>query len=90
MRTLRYRGKIFCNFSGLMTMRASLARIMLLAFSVASSAAEVRRGATMEVKPNSIWFSELSEFTHWQRLKKSGNAEAVAAYQKDMLSSREA
>ncbi|MGO9702130.1 MAG: hypothetical protein ACLPX7_23035 [Xanthobacteraceae bacterium] len=44
----------------------------------------------MQVKPNSIWFDDLAEFTRWQLLKKSGDSKALACYQKERLSQRDA
>ena len=44
----------------------------------------------MQVKPNSIWFDDLAEFTRWQQLKKSGDSKALASYQKERLSQRDA
>jgi hypothetical protein len=44
----------------------------------------------MQVKPNSIWFQDVAMLTHWQRLKKSGDAAALASYQDSALSHRDA
>jgi hypothetical protein len=66
-------------------MRSPLISLFLLvALGIASFAAEIRKGATMQVKPNSVWFQE------WQQLKKSGNSKALAAYQNAALSHRDA
>ncbi|HET9374057.1 MAG TPA: hypothetical protein VFO40_03745 [Chthoniobacterales bacterium] len=62
----------------------------LLALGIASFAAEIRKGATMEVKPNSIWFQDAAKLARWQQLKKSGNSKALASYQNDLLSNRDA
>jgi hypothetical protein len=51
---------------------------------------EIQKGATMQVKPNSIWFQDVAMLTHWQRLKKSGDAAALASYQDSALSHRDA
>jgi hypothetical protein len=67
-----------------------LTLLVLVAFSVGSLAGEIRQGATMEVKPNSIWFDDVATLTHWQQLKKSGKPEALASYQEKLLSSRDA
>ena len=65
--------------------------LLLLAVSVAGSlAGEIRNGATMQVKPNSIWFEEAEQLAEWQRRKKSGGAAAFASYQEKILSAREA
>jgi hypothetical protein len=71
-------------------MRAYLALFVLVALSVGSVAGEIRKGATMEVKPNSIWFQDAAKLAHWQQLKKSGYSTALASYQDKMLSRREA
>jgi len=71
-------------------MRAFFVLIALLAVNVASITGEIRAGATMEVKPNSIWFDDLAQFSRWQQLKKSGNSKALASYQKERLSQRDA
>jgi hypothetical protein len=61
-----------------------------VALGIASFAAEIRKGATMQVKPNSIWFQDAAKLTHWQQLKKSGNSTALTSYQNEVLSHREA
>ena len=71
-------------------MRAVLALFVLLVLSVASFAAEIRAGTTMQVKPNSIWFEDIAKLTRWQQLKKTGNAAALTSYQDAALSKREA
>jgi hypothetical protein len=58
---------------------------MCLAF-----AGEIRKRATMQVRPNSIWFQNTDKLTHWQQLKKSGNSAALASYQDEVLSERDA
>jgi hypothetical protein len=72
-------------------MRAHLTALLILAaFGISSFAGEIRKGATMEVKPNSIWFQNAAKLKHWQTLKKSGHAAAFAAYQDQALSHRDA
>ena len=44
----------------------------------------------MQVKPNSIWFQKVNELSHWQRIKKSGDAKALEAYQEKEMSERDA
>jgi hypothetical protein len=63
---------------------------LLFVFSVAAYAGEIRDGATMQVKPNSIWFQKVNELSHWQRIKKSGDSKALEAYQDKELSERDA
>jgi hypothetical protein len=71
-------------------MRAFLALLVLVASSVCAPAGELRRGATMQVKANSIWFQDLPKLARWQELKKSGDAAALASYQEDALHQRDA
>jgi hypothetical protein len=63
---------------------------LVLALTITSLAGEIRKGATMEVKANSIWFQETKDLTRWQQLKKSGNSNALADYQEKLLSNRDA
>jgi hypothetical protein len=44
----------------------------------------------MQVKSDSIWFQDTADLTHWQQLKKSGDAQALKSYQDEALSQREA
>jgi hypothetical protein len=44
----------------------------------------------MQVKPNSIWFPDTAKLARWQQLKKSGDVEALASYQDEVLSQRDA
>ena len=63
---------------------------LLFALTIASYAGEIRKGATMQVKPNSIWFQKVKELSHWQRIKKSGDSKALEAYQEKEMSERDA
>jgi hypothetical protein len=63
---------------------------LVFALAITSLAGEIRKGATMEVKANSIWFQEVKDLTRWQQLKKSGNSNALADYQEKLLSNRDA
>jgi hypothetical protein len=71
-------------------MRVYLTLFVLLALSIGSFAGEIRKGATMQVKPNSIWFEDVAKLTRWQQLKKSGNSAAFTSYQGEVLSNRDA
>jgi hypothetical protein len=72
-------------------MRSSLTILFfLLTLCVGSFAADIQAGATMQVKANSIWFQDAGSLKHWQQLKKGGNAAALAAYEKEVLSNRDA
>jgi hypothetical protein len=71
-------------------MRAFLALFVLIALVAASFAAEIRKGATMQVKANSIWFQDEAQLARWQELKKAGDAKALEKYQEELLSERDA
>jgi hypothetical protein len=71
-------------------MRSFLGLLLLVASLAASLAAEIGKGAIMQVKPNSIWFEEARQLAQWQEKKKSGDAAAFTAYQEKILSAREA
>jgi hypothetical protein len=64
--------------------------LVMAALSTGCLAGEIRKRTTMQVKPDSIWFQETTRLTHWQELKKSGNSAAVASYQDEVLSQRDA
>ncbi len=64
--------------------------MIAVTFATTALAADIRAGAVMQVKANSIWFDEAADLAKWQELKKSGDAAALAAYEKDKLGSREA
>jgi hypothetical protein len=69
---------------------ATAALPLAVALASASFAGKVRKGATMQVKANSIWFEDAAKLTHWQRLKKSGNSAALTSFQDEVLSHRDA
>jgi len=69
---------------------AAAALPLSMAPGIGSFAGEIRKGATMQVKANSIWFEDTAKLTHWQQLKKSGNSTALTSYQDEVLSHREA
>jgi hypothetical protein len=71
-------------------MRAYLAFVVLLATGAACLSGDLREGATVQVKANSMWFEEAAQLAQWQAVKKRGNAKALAAYQKKVLRAREA
>ena len=70
--------------------RVYVALLVLLCGSVSVVAAEIRVGSAMTVKPNSIWFQDVAMLTHWQKLKKRGNAAALTSYQEQKLHNRDA
>lgn len=67
-----------------------LTLFILLALSLGSFAGEIRKGATMPVKPDSIWFQDAAKLTRWQQLKKNRNSRALVSYQDKVLSNRDA
>jgi hypothetical protein len=71
-------------------MRTLLSLSFLLALSLTAFAGSIEKGATMQVKANSIWFQHATELTHWQRLKNKGDTTALAAYQDKVLGNRDA
>jgi len=66
---------------------ASLA-VAAAALASAALAFEVRVGATLHAKPNSLWFEEAEGLARWQELRASGDAGALAAFEEDGLGSR--
>jgi hypothetical protein len=77
-------------FVGSILARAFLTVLVLAALIGSADAGPIRKGAVVEVKPNSIWFDEVARLTRWQELKKGGDAAALTSYQKQMLGGREA
>jgi hypothetical protein len=77
-------------FVGIILARAFLTVLVLAALIGGAHARPVRKGAVVEVKPNSIWFDEAARLTRWQELKKGGDAAALTSYQEQMLGGREA
>lgn len=76
--------------TGTARLHVFLMLLVLLASATAAVAGPIRKGAVMEVKPNSIWFDEAAQLTHWQELKKGGDEAALTSYQEQMLGQREA
>jgi hypothetical protein len=70
--------------------KTSMALLIVLGVAHAAFAADIRAGAIMQVKPNSIWFDEAADLAQWQELKKKGDESALAAYEKSKLGSRDA
>jgi hypothetical protein len=73
-----------------MSMRAALTLFILVVLSVDAFAGEIRKGATMQVKANSIWFEAAVQLEQWQQKKKVGGAKEFEAYQESLLHEREA
>jgi hypothetical protein len=53
-------------------------------------AGQIREGATMYVKANSMWFESASTLATWQRDRKHFTPGALKAHQDNLLGSREA
>ncbi len=66
------------------------ALLLAAALSIGSLAGEIQNGATLEVKPNSIWFEDADKLAKWQQTRNSGDSRAFASYQDQILSEREA
>jgi hypothetical protein len=64
--------------------------LITLAAGRAVLSAEIYEGAKLEAKANSIWFQDEDKLARWQELKESGNAEALAAFEEEELTNREA
>jgi hypothetical protein len=77
-------------FIGIARLQVFLTVLVLVASITAAIAGPIRKGAVMQVKPNSIWFDESAQLTHWQELKKSGNTAALTSYEEQMLGQRDA
>jgi hypothetical protein len=71
-------------------MKTFFALPFLLALTLAAFAGSIEKGATMQVKANSIWFQQATELAHWQQLKNKGDSIALAAYQEKVLGNRDA
>ena len=61
-----------------------------MTFGFGCLGAEIQKGASVQVKKDSIWFQEVSALAHWQALKKGGNKKALGDYEDKMLSNRDA
>jgi hypothetical protein len=64
--------------------------LLLVASAIASFAGEIQKGATVQVKADSIWFQKAADLSHWQQLKKAGNSKGFEGYQEKELSDRDA
>jgi hypothetical protein len=64
--------------------------LLWAAFGPALLAGEIREGATLEAKPNLLWFEDASNLARWQAVKAGGDAEALAAFEEEALSERAA
>ncbi|MFY9985372.1 MAG: hypothetical protein WAK31_11475 [Chthoniobacterales bacterium] len=68
----------------------SLILTIIITFGFTGLGAVIPKGATVQVKADSIWFQDAAALARWQALKKSGNQKALAGYEDKMLSDRDA
>jgi hypothetical protein len=81
----------FQELTGTENMRVHLSTLLVLtALMVGSLAEQIREGAKMEVKQDSIWFLEVGNLSTWQKLKKAGNSAEFESYQTQELGARDA
>jgi hypothetical protein len=71
-------------------MKALLTAAALLVSSIGCLAGAVAARTTMQAQPNSIWFDQAAQLARWQKLKKGGDAAALASYQDKLLGQRDA
>jgi hypothetical protein len=71
--------------------KAILAVFLLLAgLGGISFAADIRKGAIVQVKANALWFEDAGKLARWQRMKKKSDAPTLAKLEQSMLRAREA
>jgi len=68
----------------------SVALLVLVISASSAFAIDIHAGATMHVKPNSIWFQDDVNLTHWQGLMKAGDTKGAAAYADEICAQRDA
>src|SRR5262249_23143149 len=71
-------------------LRVFLTVLFLVALITGAFAKPIRKGAVMQVKPNSIWFDESAQLTHWQERKRGGTAAGLPSSRERMLGRRDA
>lgn len=71
-------------------MRAFTAVLVLVLMTAATSAADIRKGATMRIKAETLWFEDAGKFARWQRMKTRDDAATIARQEQSMLRAREA
>jgi peptidoglycan/LPS O-acetylase OafA/YrhL len=59
-------------------MRVWPALTLMLSVATAAFAAEIKNGATADVKANSIWSQDGAQLARWQKLKNASDAKALA------------
>ena len=71
-------------------MRAFTTVLAMLLMTAAASATDIRKGATMRVKADTLWFEDAGKFARWQRMKTRDAAATIARQEQSMLRAREA
>ena len=71
-------------------MRTYVALLVGVLLTTAAFAAGIKPGATMQVKPNTVWFDQAAQLARWHQLQAGGDAKALAAYQDELLGERDA
>ena len=71
-------------------MRTYFALLIGALLTTTALADAIKPGATMQVKPNTVWFDEAAQLARWHHLQASHDAKALAAYQDKMLGQRDA
>ena len=66
-----------------------LTALLTIAGSAAHSG-DLEPGTIVQVKPNAIWFEERAALVQWQKLRASGNQQALQSYEANVLSERRA
>lgn len=64
--------------------------LLLAALGGISFAADIRKGATLQVKADALWFEDAGKLARWQRMKKRSDAPTLAKLEQSMLRAREA
>lgn len=64
--------------------------LLMAGLGRAAFSGEIREGAALTAKADSIWFEDADKFSRWQKLKASGDAEALASFEEEVLLQREA
>ena len=67
-----------------------MAAVIYFSAALLALAGEIREGAAMYVKPNSMWFQSDTALAAWQRDQARLSPKALKLHQDDLLGSREA
>lgn len=70
------------------TLMIALAGLQMIAGNV--SASELHAGASATVKANTVWFQDAEQLAGWQTLHDGGDTAALATYEEELLSERDA